>query len=390
MKALALYALVALAWLAPPALSAVNDAKTASSLRVEPAFPNLRFANPLYVTHPRDGSDRLFVVEQAGRVKWFGNRADVKPEDVVTAIDITRRVHSGGEEGLLGMAFHPKVKENHKVYLHYTGQPGQRTVISCFRIDDKLEHIDPTSEEVILTLKQPFSNHNGGMIEFGPDGMLYIGLGDGGAGGDPNNHGQNLDALFAKILRIDVDHRDPGLAYAIPRDNPFVHTDGARGETWAWGLRNPWRFSFDRKTGDLWAGDVGQNLWEEIDLIEKGKNYGWNIFEGTHRFRAPKPADKGPFEKPLADHPHGQSNCITGGYVYRGRRIPALEGAYVYGDFATGLIWIIRYDRDARTATAPLYIARVPAIASFGEDRDGELYITSFDGKVYRFNPAPR
>lgn len=370
-------------------IARADTAPAVAPARVEVVFPNLFFANPLYITHPRDGTDRLFVVEQGGRIKCFDNRNDIAPAEVITAIDISRRVKSGGEEGLLGFAFHPDVKTNHQVFLHYTQRPGKHTIISRFRIDDTIQRIDPASEEVLISHPQPWSNHNGGMIEFGPDGMFYIALGDGGAAGDPQNNSQRKGTLLGKILRIDVNQKSDGLPYSIPPDNPFVNEPKARGEIWAWGLRNAWRFSFDRATGDLWAGDVGQNQWEEIDLIEKGKNYGWNIYEGTHDFRKPGPNDKGPFIKPLAEHPHGQSNSITGGYVYRGKKIPALQGAYVYGDFATGLIWCIRYNADTRAATAPQYFAKVPGIASFGEDRDGELYITSFDGHIYQFKPIP-
>lgn len=361
-----------------------------SPVRVEVAFPHLRFANPLYITHPRDGSDRLFVVEQGGTVRWFANKRETKPDEVVLAIDLSRKVRAGGEEGLLGMAFHPDVKKNRQVFLHYTQRPGKQTIISRFFMDEALQRIDPASEKVFISLPQPWSNHNGGMIEFGPDGMFYIALGDGGAAGDPHNNSQRKDTLLGKILRIDVNRSDPGHHYAIPPDNPFVQEGGnTRGEIWAMGLRNAWRFSFDRKTGYLWAGDVGQNQWEEIHLVEKGKNYGWNLYEGSHPFRRPGPNDKGPYEMPLAEHPRGQAASITGGYVYRGKKIPAVQGAYIYGDFVTGLIWLIRYDPGTRKATEPLYIAQVPGIASFGEDRDGELYITSFDGRIYRFEPAP-
>ena len=218
------------------------------------------------------------------------------------------------------------------------------------------------------------------MIAFGPDGYLYVALGDGGDGGDPLNNGQNKATLLGSILRIDVDRRDPNLAYAIPPDNPFVGVPDTRGELWAYGLRNVWRFSFDRQTGELWAGDVGQVKWEEIDLIRKGGNYGWNAWEGNHPF---KPAGKvGPFEKPIIEHPRGQARSITGGYVYRGKKNPSLDGAYVYGDFATGLIWYLRY--DGHRVTEHRYIAEVPSLSSFGEDQNGEIYIISFDGRIYQ------
>jgi glucose/arabinose dehydrogenase len=233
---------------------------------------------------------------------------------------------------LLGLAFHPDVKTNRQVFLHYTHTPGRKTTISRFKLDENLERIDASSEEVILSLDQPWANHNGGMIEFGPEGpdrMLYISLGDGGSGGDPLNSGQRLDTLLGKILRVDVDHprKGAGLNYAIPEDNPFVGRDGAKGEIWAYGLRNVWRFSFDRQTGELWAGDVGQNAWEEIDVITKGGNYGWRVREGFHGFnprQGDKPAD---MIDPIVEHPRREAQSITGGYVYRGKAIPQLVGA---------------------------------------------------------------
>jgi len=218
------------------------------------------------------------------------------------------------------------------------------------------------------------------MITFGPDGYLYLSLGDGGASGDPHGHAQNKNTLLGAILRIDVDHQDATLAYAIPPDNPFVDQIGNRGEIWAYGLRNVWRFSFDRVTGDLWAGDVGQDLWEEIDMITQGGNYGWNQREGNHAFR--QSGDDEKFENPIFEHARGQARSITGGYVYRGRQLPQLRGAYVYGDFMTGLIWPLRY--NGQKVTEHRYLAQVPAISSFGEDRDGELLIVSLEGQIYK------
>lgn len=346
----------------------------------EVAFRHLRFKRPLYVTSVPDGSDRLFVVEQAGRVYWFEN--DPRVDHANVALDITGRVRRhGNEEGLLGLAFHPGVKQNSLVFLHYTAVRGpRRNVLARFVMDAQRRTIDPASQQIILEVQQPWSNHNGGMIDFGPDGYLYVALGDGGAAGDPMGNGQNRATLLGTILRIDVDRADPGLAYAIPRDNPFVGQANVRGEIWAYGLRNPWRFSFDRLTGDLWAGDVGQDRWEEIDLIRKGGNYGWNLWEANHAFEQRERT--GPFEKPVIAHGRQEARSITGGYVYRGTRLPGLVGAYVYGDFVTGLIWSLRY--DGQVVTEHCHLGRVPEIASFGQDRHGELYITSFDGRIYK------
>lgn len=351
------------------------------AVRAVVAFPNLKFDRPLYLTHGRDGTDRLYVVEQAGRVLWFENQKDVAEAHV--ALDIRKRVRrEGEEEGLLGLAFHPQFKTNRKVYVFYSAAGGKRrNVLSCFEADENGQSFKPDSEKEILSVEQPWSNHNGGMIEFGPDGYLYIGLGDGGAAADPYNNAQDKSTFLGKILRIDVDRAGEGLAYAIPPDNPFVGEKNVQGEIWAYGLRNPWRFSFDRKTGLLWAGDVGQDRWEEIDLIKKGGNYGWSEWEGFHLFK--EVGRRGPFEKPVVEHGHGEARCITGGYVYRGKRNPSLVGMYIYGDFLTGLVWGFRY--DGKRVMEHRYLTRVPGPASFGEDRDGELYVTSFDGRIYTF-----
>jgi glucose/arabinose dehydrogenase len=343
-----------------------------------PAFPALRFESPLFLTFPPDGTDRLFVAEQDGRVRWFENRADAK--DAVLAVDLSakvRRVHN--EEGLLGLAFHPEFRENRRVYLHYSASDPRRNVLSEFRMDASGARILPATERVVLEVEQPYGNHNGGMIAFGPDGFLYIALGDGGAGGDPHDNAQRLDTLLGKILRIDVDKAEAGRAYALPPDNPFAGRKDARGEIWAYGLRNAWRFSFDRKTGALWAGDVGQNEWEEVDVVVKGGNYGWNAREGKHPYR-PR-GRTGPFVDPVAEHGRNDAQSVTGGYVYRGKRLPPLEGAYVYGDFMSGNVWALRLD-GGRTVSHEL-VAKGGLVSSFGEDRDGELYFTSFDGRIY-------
>ncbi|MCX5661864.1 MAG: PQQ-dependent sugar dehydrogenase [Planctomycetota bacterium] len=354
-----------------------------SPVTIEPAFPNVHLGGALYLDHPRDGSDRIVVVQQSGQISLIDNDPKATPRPMA---DLRDRIRAGGEEGLLGLAFHPDFKRNRQLFLHFTAiDMPRRGIIARFTMDPSLQRIDPASQEILLTIPQPYSNHNGGMIAFGPDGMLYIGLGDGGNGGDPHNNGQNKNTLLGKILRIDVDKPEAGRAYAIPADNPFVGQPGVRGEIWALGLRNPWRFSFDRKTGDLWAGDVGQNLWEEIDLIKKGENYGWNVFEGSRPFRAPGVADAGPFTPPIVDYSHNAGVCVTGGYVYRGKKIPALEGAYLYGDFGRGTIWAIHYEPGK--PVKPMVLGNVPALASFGEDRDGEVYIVSLQGTIFRFAP---
>lgn len=367
-------AIALLATLAP-------NAGAADRLQAVPVFPKLKFERPLYLTYPRDGTDRIFVVEQDGRILCFENKADVSSYDV--AIDIRSRVRrEGEEEGLLGFAFHPAFKANRHVFLHYSATP-RRNVLSRFTMSSDGRSIDPASEKVLLEVPQPYSNHNGGMIDFGPDGFLYVALGDGGSAGDPQGNAQNTRTLLGKILRLDVDRPSSGRAYGIPPDNPFARSGEGLPEIFAWGLRNPWRFSFDRETGELWAGDVGQNAWEEIDIVRKGGNYGWDLFEGNHVFeRTRRPRDE--FEWPVAEIDRLEARSITGGYVYRGKRFPRLRGAYIYGDFVTGKLWTLRRV-EGRFVNRPAGSSQL--IASFGEDRDGEIHIVSFDGRIYEVRP---
>jgi Glucose/sorbosone dehydrogenases len=336
------------------------------------------------------GSDRLFVGEQHGTIYSFENKPDAKSAKVF--LDITDRVNYSdrqNEEGMLGLAFHPKFAENRLFYVYYIQKPGLITVVSQFEAskDDPLR-ADPATEKKILTLEQPFWNHNGGTICFGPDGYLYIALGDGGAANDPYENGQNLGSLLGKILRIDVDHPADGKAYGIPKDNPFVGKEGARPEIYAYGFRNPWRIAFDRKTGTLWCADVGQNLWEEIDIVEKGKNYGWNSLEGTHPFGTKK-IDESTTVLPIWEYDHQVGKSITGGSVYRGKALPELEGKYVYADYVSGRVWALNYDAAAKKVVANESIPteKMPVL-TFGEDGQGELYfgIVAANGKgIYKF-----
>ena len=359
-----------------------QDVARIPHVAIEEAYPKLHFTRPLYLVAPPDGSDRVFLIEQDGRVLWWPNRADASRSDLNVALDIVGKVlRSGGEEGLLGMAFDPDFAANGHVYLHYSAGGPRRNVLSRWTMDEARETIRRDSEQVILEVEQPWSNHNGGHIDFGPDGYLYITLGDGGAGGDPKNHGQDKSTLLGSILRIDVTNVPNG-RYAVPPDNPFVGEAGAAPEIWAYGLRNVWRFSFDPKTGDLWAGDVGQGKWEEIDIITRGGNYGWNVREGKHPYRG---NGSGDFVDPVFEYDREQGISITGGYVYRGKAIPTLDGVYVYGDFGTGRVWGLSYDGKAATSNG--LIGRVATPSSFGRDREGELYITSFNGKVYKLVP---
>ena len=328
-----------------------------------------------------DGTGRLFVLEQDGRICVVEN-GQTDPEPF---LDIHDEVFARANEcGLIGLAFHPDFKNNHRLYVNYdTKKSGHlQTCIAEFTADATNSHVDPATERDLLCYDQPFDNHKGGCTLFGHDHMLYIGAGDGGSGGDPHENGQNLGVMLGKILRIDVDHGQP---YKVPDDNPFAGQKGVCPEIWAWGMRNPWRFSFDRETGELWCGDVGQDLWEEIDIIEKGKNYGWSAREGSHDYK-PERA-KGVLTDPIKDYPHTEGRCIIGGYVYRGKMIPALAGTYVYADYNVGWIAGLRYDGKQVTFDAHLLQSPLNPV-SFGEDHDGELYIVDRDrGQVFELAP---
>lgn len=339
---------------------------------------------PVHLTHADD--DRLFVTEQAGRVRIVEN-GKLLPKPF---LDIRSRVSSGGERGLLSIAFPRDYRRSGVFYVDYTSRRGGlHTVISRFHRASS-DDADPDSEEILLTVPQPYSNHNGGQLAFGPDGYLYIGLGDGGSANDPRGNGQNPDSLLGAILRIDVSRAQPPLAYAIPKGNPFVSRPGHRPEIWAWGLRNPWRFSFDRATGRLIAADVGQDEVEEIDIIRKGGNYGWNVMEGNQCTPAVnKDCDPSSYIPPLFTYRHPLGYSITGGFVYRGSAIPGLCGVYLYADYVTGNIWGLRSDRDKVTRQMRLIRNRNLHISSFGEDIRGELYAVDHStGIVYRVSAS--
>jgi glucose/arabinose dehydrogenase len=280
----------------------------------------------------------------------------------------------GLEEGLLGFAFSPRYQSDGRVYVYYSAGDPRRSVISRFDVSGGV--MDLASERVVMEVTQPYENHNGGQLAFGPDGMLYVALGDGGWGGDPHGNGQNLGELLGSILRIDVS----GDTYTVPDDNPFVGQAGARGEIWAYGFRNPWRFSFDRDTGDLWAGDVGQNQWEEVDLVVGGGNYGWNIMEAFECYGAAQ-CDQGGLRAPRAAYGHGDGCSVTGGYVYRGSALPELVGWYIYGDYCSGNIWAVNTADDSD----PVLLARSELpIAAFGELPDGEIVAVTFANGIFR------
>ncbi len=340
------------------------------------------------LTHAGDDPGRLFLVLQPGRIMVFPNEREATAQ---VFLDIQDRVNdSGNEEGLLGLAFDPGYTNNGYFYVYYTAANPRRSVVSRFSVQpESPDRANPGTEKVILEVAQPFANHNGGNIVFGPDGFLYIGLGDGGGAGDPNGNGQNRSTLLGSILRIDPKTTSPGRSYSVPAYNPFVGVPGAREEIWAYGFRNPWRFSFDQATGALWAGDVGQNSFEEIDIVRAGGNYGWNVMEGLHCFPpSVTSCDQADLELPVWEYPLKEGNCsIIGGYVYRGDGVPALRGDYIYGDYCSGRIWALRYDGQKVTANTLLVSSQLQ-ISSFGEAPTGELYVLSFDGHIYMLKGA--
>ncbi|HSH76612.1 MAG TPA: PQQ-dependent sugar dehydrogenase [Longimicrobiales bacterium] len=342
-------------------------------------------ASPLYLTAPR-GDDRLFVVERGGRIRIIeGGTVLGTP-----FLDVGGQIVDGGEQGLLGLAFHPQYAANGHFYVNYTDRSGDTRVVR-YNVSADPNVADATSALPILTVGQPFGNHNGGMIEFGPDGMLYVGMGDGGSGGDPQDHGQRPETLLGSMLRLDV---DGGAPYAIPADNPFVGHPTTREETWAYGLRNPWRFSFDRGTGDLYIGDVGQNAVEEVSFQPSGspggENYGWRITEGTACYDPPSGCSSAGLTPPIHEYGHDEGCSITGGYVYRGSALPDLVGRYFFADFCS--TWIRSFVVVNGTAQGVQDhspdVGPVASISSFGEDGNGELYVVSLGGTVYRVAAA--
>jgi glucose/arabinose dehydrogenase len=354
------------------------------SYQVEAAFPALSFNRPLDLQHPGGDSNRLFVVEQSGIIRVFQN--DSSASEAPVFLDIQGRVNDlGNEQGLLGLAFHPNFEDNGFLYVNYTADSPNRTVISRLQVSQTdPSQADENSETEILSFGQPRSNHNGGHIRFGPDGYLYIATGDGGGGGDPDGNAQDRTNLLGNILRIDVDASGGETNYAIPADNPFAgNSEGFREEIFAYGLRNPFRFSFDTENGDLWVGDVGQNRFEEIDLVQNGDNLGWNITEGNSCFEPMQDCDREGLTDPVLDYSQNGSQSVTGGFVYRGSSLEELTGHYVYADFISGRVWALDASKPGNPNNIELLDSDL-AISGFGEDAENELYITAFDGMIYR------
>lgn len=345
---------------------------------------------PIYFVSP-PGDERLFIVQRNGAIRILsGGQLLPRP-----FLDLGEQITEEGEGGLLSMAFHPRYGENGLFFVNYTDTEGD-TVIARYRRSADPNRTDPASAVQVLSVDQPYSNHNGGQLQFGPDGYLYIGMGDGGSAGDPACYAQRRVNLLGKMLRIDVDKTDGNRPYAIPPDNPYLGENRMPDEAWAIGLRNPWRFSFDRETGDLWIGDVGQNRREEIDFqpakTPGGRNYGWKPMEGTLCFaddtcESGTPACDAPeLTRPVLEYPHEDGDCsVTGGYVYRGRAIPALAGRYLFGDYCTGRIWAAR--REATGFDVRRLPERAHSVVSFGEDSQGEIWLGTYEGRVWKLVP---
>ncbi len=352
-------------------------------------FPDLKFNFPLDLQNAGDGSGRLWVAEQGGVVMVFGG--SVGFSEAAVYLDLTDKVLFNDRFGLMGFCFHPDYASNGHMYVNYNAPDPQRTVIARYSVSaDDPNRADPLSEYVLLEIDQPHKFHNGGQLAFGSDGYLYIGLGDGGPGGDPNNNGQDLTTLHGSFLRIDVDRQTDDLPYAIPADNPLVgNEEGQREEIWAWGFRNPWRFSFDPLTGWLWTGDNGEDNYDEIDIVNAGGNYGWRIMEGKHCFTPPDDCPTEGLTLPVWEYGGNPlRRSVIGGYVYRGRNNPELVGKYIYADFLLGRIWSLEYDGELPPLNTEL-IDGVNAISSFGLDEEGELYMCNLeDGHIYRFPPT--
>jgi glucose/arabinose dehydrogenase len=345
------------------------------------AFPNLNFVRPVDIQHAGDGSDRLFVVEQRGVISVFDN--DPAVQSAKTFLDISGRVTSGGERGLLGLAFHPDYETNGYFFIYYSPAPGTTTRLARYQVSAaNPDSADDGSEAVLLDIPQDYRNHNGGQLAFDPDGYLCIGVGDEGSAGDPKDNAQDLTDIHGAVLRVDVDSNALG-NYGIPPTNPFaLNIKGYRPEIYAYGLRNPWRFSFDPVTGLMWLGDVGQSAWEEIDIIVSGGNYGWDCREGMHEYN---PSEQSAVcdtvsnaIEPVHEYPRGANASVTGGHVYRGPTVTSLRGVYVFGDYISGQIWGLEYNGQTVTSVADL-IDTDFRISSFGVDQDNELYICAYD-----------
>lgn len=384
-----------------PALAMVTGAVSAATpgkIELKQAFSNLETTLPVHLAIPDDGSGRHFLVLQGGKIIILPEDRDAREAEVFLDISDRDLIEKAFEEGLLSIAFHPRFRDNGKFYLYYTMQNPKQSVVSEMRVSkSNPDKADLETERTLLVVPQPFWNHNSGNMLFGPEGFLYIFTGDGGKRDDPLNLAQNLFVFNGKVLRIDVDTRSGNREYGIPADNPFAGMEGTRPEIWAYGMRNPWGVFFDPESNDLWCADVGQDLWEEIDIIVKGGNYGWSFREGAREFAQKKQLhpEGAAFIDPIHEYSHIEGLSITGGFIYRGKKHPQLKGYYIYGDFNFGKIWALKYDRAAGKVTENHLIfqriepekpekgAQVFKPTAFGEDGNGEILAMSHDGKIY-------
>ncbi|MEY4946626.1 MAG: Quinoprotein glucose dehydrogenase precursor, partial [Planctomycetota bacterium] len=390
---------------AAPVVDPVDGKKNVS---LAPAFPNVKWSGweevddkgkvqplrPIIITNPGDGTNRVVVAMQQGQIHLIPNNS--KAEKSKIFLDISSKVRyidKENEEGLLGLAFHPDYKKNGEFFAYYTVKHTPHLcVISRFKVSkDNPDQADSAYEEVLIEIPHPFWNHKGGTLAFGPDGCLYCAIGDGGDGNDPYNNGQNLGTLLGKIIRIDVNKKDMGMKYSIPKDNPFVGQKAAP-EIFAYGLRNVWRMAFDKTTGNLWAADVGQNLWEEINIVKKGGNYGWAVREGAHPFGNYESKSAQTLIDPIYEYDHRVGKSITGGFVYRGKKIPELQGHYLYADYISGKVYALNYDNKTSKVLGNYSIpSPMFPIITFGEDEEGEAYfaVVTGNGKgIYKLLPG--
>lgn len=355
-----------------------------AQVEVVNAYPNLSFNAPIDYQFASQSDNQVYVAERNGRILSFENNSETSETNLL--LNITNRVSADGEGGLLGFDFHPDFETNGYFYIYYTASNPFRSVISRFQVNEDQGTDIEGSELILMEIYQPYNNHNAGQIQFGPDGYLYIALGDGGSSGDPDDNGEDRTTLLGSLLRIDVDNVDGGLNYGIPADNPFVNNqEGYQEEIYAYGLRNPYRFSFDAETGELWVADVGQSSREEINVVEKGQNYGWNTMEGSLCYEPFSGCNTSGREFPVFEYGRAEGRSITGGFVYRGSKTPELEGRYVYADFVSGKIWSLNWDGETASDNQLIDIFNQYELITFGEDQSRELYLGSFDGNIYTF-----